>query len=280
MKKLLLPLAVLTSLALSSGLVFADIYTLTVATDTTFAGNPGSILNEVFEIEGEPDEINDLGVFEEAGFIRIYAFRELGLPWELFPPAAYLVPVSSMTVGQTWAWLPDDDTGSTTTATVEAIESVTVPAGTFSNAYRVDIRSDDLPSPSMPVETYWFVSGVGYIRSEAFNGEGSLDYYQELVSFTGSGSGFFPMNVGNVWVYDEQLDGGTSAVGDTELPVRANLIGAYPNPFNPMTRLAFEMAVPGVASLRIYDASGRLVTTLMDEQRLRISRFLQDGLET
>jgi hypothetical protein len=266
MKKLVLPLAVLSLLVLSSGLAFADTLTLSVAADTTFAGNPGSLLHEVFQAPGEPEEVGDLGMFEEAGFIRIYGLRFAGESWNLFPPASYLVPVSSMTVGQTWSWLPGDSGGSTT-ATVETIESVTVPAGTFTNAYRVDIRSDALPSPSTPTESYWFVSGVGYVRQEAFFPDGSSDYFSELVSFTGSGTGFLPREIGNVWIYDEQVSGGPTAVGDTELPTRATLQGAYPNPFNPMTRIAFEMVVPGVASLRIYDASGRLVTTLSDEHR-------------
>jgi len=40
-----------------------------------------------------------------------------------------------------------------------------------------------------------------------------------------------------------------------------------PNPFNPSTTLSFEMVVPGHARLKVYDAAGRLVTTLVDEYR-------------
>jgi len=38
----------------------------------------------------------------------------------------------------------------------------------------------------------------------------------------------------------------------------------FPNPFNPKTTLHFDLPSAGVASLRIYDATGRLVTTLVD----------------
>jgi hypothetical protein len=37
-----------------------------------------------------------------------------------------------------------------------------------------------------------------------------------------------------------------------------------PNPFNPTTRLAFELAAPGYARLAIFDVRGRWVRTLAD----------------
>ena len=45
----------------------------------------------------------------------------------------------------------------------------------------------------------------------------------------------------------------------------ARLMGASPNPFNPATTIAFELAAPGNASISIYDVSGRLVRSLVDE---------------
>lgn len=41
----------------------------------------------------------------------------------------------------------------------------------------------------------------------------------------------------------------------------------FPNPFNPITNIGFGIKEQGDVSLRIYDASGRLVTTLIDESR-------------
>ncbi|MCP4995115.1 MAG: VCBS repeat-containing protein, partial [Gammaproteobacteria bacterium] len=58
-----------------------------------------------------------------------------------------------------------------------------------------------------------------------------------------------------------------SAVGDNVVPTRTALLAAYPNPFNPSTKLSFELAVPARVRLNIFDAAGRLVTTLVDEQR-------------
>jgi hypothetical protein len=44
-------------------------------------------------------------------------------------------------------------------------------------------------------------------------------------------------------------------------------LNAYPNPFNPKTRLRFSLPEAGRVSLRIYDVSGREVARLLDEPR-------------
>jgi len=43
------------------------------------------------------------------------------------------------------------------------------------------------------------------------------------------------------------------------------LLPNVPNPFNPQTEARFELAVAGHARLSIYDVTGRLVATLVDE---------------
>jgi len=51
------------------------------------------------------------------------------------------------------------------------------------------------------------------------------------------------------------------------LPVAATrLLPNVPNPFNPMTKINFEMEKAGRARVSIYDVSGRLVQTLVNEQ--------------
>ncbi|RMH72739.1 MAG: tandem-95 repeat protein [Gemmatimonadetes bacterium] len=61
---------------------------------------------------------------------------------------------------------------------------------------------------------------------------------------------------------------GTS--GKTPLPVHLPenyaLYHAYPNPFNPQTTLPFALPVASAVQLRIYDISGRLITTLVDQK--------------
>ncbi len=43
------------------------------------------------------------------------------------------------------------------------------------------------------------------------------------------------------------------------------LLSNYPNPFNPMTRLSFEIPTSGRVLLEIYDVKGRLISQLKDE---------------
>ena len=50
-----------------------------------------------------------------------------------------------------------------------------------------------------------------------------------------------------------------------ELPGEFKLLGAYPNPFNPATTIAFELEKPGLTSLRIFNARGAEVAHLVDE---------------
>jgi len=58
-----------------------------------------------------------------------------------------------------------------------------------------------------------------------------------------------------------------SGVQSDAVPARTILLGAAPNPFNPSTKLSFEMAVAGHAQLKVYDTAGRLVVTLVNERR-------------
>jgi hypothetical protein len=52
-----------------------------------------------------------------------------------------------------------------------------------------------------------------------------------------------------------------------QLPARTTLHQNAPNPFNPTTRIAFDLAAEGRVTLRIYDVAGRMVRALLDEVR-------------
>ena len=73
-------------------------------------------------------------------------------------------------------------------------------------------------------------------------------------ALTGSGdSSLFSLNTS--WVSEvENLP---------DLPAVDRLGGCFPNPFNPVTKISFELASPTVVDLKIYDLQGRLVRTLM-----------------
>ena len=52
---------------------------------------------------------------------------------------------------------------------------------------------------------------------------------------------------------------------EDNVPGTAALMSVYPNPFNPMTTISFELTKAGNVSLKVYDISGRKVAQLMNE---------------
>ena len=54
---------------------------------------------------------------------------------------------------------------------------------------------------------------------------------------------------------------------DAFTPNQFRLHRNYPNPFNPVTTIRYELASPGVVSLRIYDILGREVRALVNDQQ-------------
>jgi hypothetical protein len=52
---------------------------------------------------------------------------------------------------------------------------------------------------------------------------------------------------------------------DKNLPTGFQLFPAYPNPFNPVTTIQYDIATTHETSLRIFDLTGRLITTLIHE---------------
>jgi hypothetical protein len=63
-------------------------------------------------------------------------------------------------------------------------------------------------------------------------------------------------------------------------PSRTRLYSAAPNPFNPRTRISFDLAASGRTRLAVYDLAGRLVLVLADE-KLGAGRheFVWDGVD-
>ena len=59
-------------------------------------------------------------------------------------------------------------------------------------------------------------------------------------------------------------DNGVTPVDETPAAVAFELHGAAPNPFNPSTTIAFNLPAAEPVTLKIYDPSGRLVRTLLN----------------
>jgi GEVED domain len=63
------------------------------------------------------------------------------------------------------------------------------------------------------------------------------------------------------------LEDRVSGIGQLSVPAQYALHRAYPNPFNPSTIISFSLPRPSHVRLRIFDVTGRLVRTLVDEIR-------------
>ena len=49
------------------------------------------------------------------------------------------------------------------------------------------------------------------------------------------------------------------------IPLDSKLYQSYPNPFNPSTTVTYDVPKEGLVSLKVYDALGREVATLVNE---------------
>jgi hypothetical protein len=63
------------------------------------------------------------------------------------------------------------------------------------------------------------------------------------------------------------VPGATDAPSTPTGPVVTALTSIYPNPFNPRTTVAFDLAVGGSVQIGVYNLRGELVRTLVDESR-------------
>jgi len=58
-----------------------------------------------------------------------------------------------------------------------------------------------------------------------------------------------------------------------DLPTIDRLGDCFPNPFNPLTKIRFDLAHPTVVDLRIYDLQGRLVRVLVTNELLKPGKY-------
>jgi len=60
---------------------------------------------------------------------------------------------------------------------------------------------------------------------------------------------------------------GQVSIIDETLPIAYNLYNAYPNPFNPVTTLRYDLPEDAVVNITIYDMMGRVVSNLVSSQQ-------------
>ena len=57
------------------------------------------------------------------------------------------------------------------------------------------------------------------------------------------------------------------SIQNGDFPYQYKLYPAYPNPFNPVTHLRYDLPKDGLVNITIYDMMGRLVKTLVNESQ-------------
>ena len=160
------------------------------------------------------------------------------------PPAGYLQPSESFYLS----------------GGCPAINDFDVPGQTGSS--RVSHRYNDAasgPTAALSQRTpngvasnaRFFLGGFGYNFIRDDDTDGIPDYAHHLAE---------------IYAWFPDLDGWPTGIDPIAY---ANRLGnAYPNPFNPTTTIRYSIASAGRVSLRIYNAAGQLVRTLVDEDQV------------
>ncbi|MBK7671262.1 MAG: T9SS type A sorting domain-containing protein [bacterium] len=150
---------------------------------------------------------------------------------------------------------------------------ITGPAGATARLLLVEAALFEQPGGGVDIQP--FEANCAIARQEitgiVLNGSGSADVTVTMVKSNPDGGLFHliavlngtsvlasPTLVVEVGAFISAVD------GSDELPSRVELAGAYPNPFNPATTIAFSLPGNLQVSLGIYDVQGRLVRALVD----------------
>lgn len=89
---------------------------------------------------------------------------------------------------------------------------------------------------------------------------GNTPYYWRVRGY--NTGGFGPWSV--TWKFTTGPIG-ISQIG-TEIPKIYRLYNNYPNPFNPVTKIRFDLPRQDIVKIEIYDITGRLIAKLVDEE--------------
>ena len=141
--------------------------------------------------------------------------------------------------GFTWEWeLPLF--GFTYTYSVESLsENVQVPAGSFNNCIIIRTIMTDTLGNTMTQDAY-HAKDVGEVL-------------------------LIDSRMGRFELVEYFLQTGVKYEGAIKIPVRFSLKQNHPNPFNPATTIEFNLTRDSHVYLRIYDVTGKLVKTVLNE---------------
>ncbi len=118
---------------------------------------------------------------------------------------------------------------------------------------------------------------VEYDISDVADGRETV-YLRWVMGSTDSSWQYSGWNIDDLEIWG-LVTGATSASGET--PGYRLELGNYPNPFNPLTRVAFTLERGGATTVQVFDVQGRLVRTLLSEELAAGPHsVIWDGLDT
>jgi hypothetical protein len=135
--------------------------------------------------------------------------------------------------------------------------------------------------PSSMLRAGWNILEIPVFMQPSFTGESFFigvveDVTNNTVGLDESGYGHsFTMAPGGAWsfMFSGELmfrgiveDDGTGVDDSSDAVVRRLALGNFPDPFNPVTSVRYELPHPGRVSLRVHDVSGRLVRELVSAE--------------
>ena len=64
-----------------------------------------------------------------------------------------------------------------------------------------------------------------------------------------------------------------TGINNNSVPTNLKLLPNYPNPFNPETKIEFELGVRSSVVLSIFDVNGRLIENIMNDQNMPAGKY-------
>jgi hypothetical protein len=208
----------------------------------------------------------------------------------------YILRLETTSDGINWnvaAVLPSEQTP----ATVEFVEISTPDIGseTLQIAWVFDGDSFNIDywyiDDIIGFDVYWYgeISGIVMLNGGTGNVEDvivtanadsthpdSTGYYEfylwpGIYTLSASLDRYYPETVENVelfWPDSAIVDFTLNPVVESEnelIPISTELIGNYPNPFNPETTISYQLTADSKVNLKVFNIKGRLVETLVNE---------------
>ncbi|MGH7491811.1 MAG: T9SS type A sorting domain-containing protein [bacterium] len=114
---------------------------------------------------------------------------------------------------------------------------------------------------SITANSNFTINSSAYVNFQVGNSSGNVILKDGFLTRQGSE---FHAFIGGQVPKRSNVEESTIAIETNGIPITYSLLDNYPNPFNPETKISYEMAQDGFATVRVYDFLGREIMTLVD----------------